>query len=98
MAVCWLCASLSALRGREKGQGSNNLASLRVAEFVHIMMRDDVTEFVHIMMRAEILHIMMPAFVSIGKHVFLLHSQLQRGTHLSTREPRGKAVASEVTA
>ena len=61
------------------------------AEFVHIMMRADVTEFVHIMMRAEILHIMMPAFVSIGKRVFLLHRQLQRGTHLSTREPRGKA-------
>ena len=56
------------------------------------MMRADVTEFVHIMMRAEFVHIMMPAFVSIGKRVFLLHRQLQRGTHLSTREPRGKAV------
>ena len=57
VAVCWLCALLSALRGREKGQGSNNLASLCVAEFVHIMMR------------AEFLHIMMPA-LSASENAF----------------------------
>ena len=58
MAVCWLCASLTALRGREKGQGSQ---------------QHDISG------------------ENRKTSVSLLRRQLQRGTHLSTRGPRGKA-------
>ena len=59
VAVCWLCASLAALRGREKGQGSQ---------------QHDISG------------------ENRKTSVSLLRRQLQRGTHLSTRGPRGKAV------